>query len=506
MTDVVIENFIRGIEDTIAKYGMLRPGERVGVAVSGGPDSVALLYALRELGPRLGVTLGVVHLDHQLRGPESDRDREFVAELSHELGFEADLGSFAVASEARKRGDNLEQAARKIRYEYFRSLVDDGRYDKIAVGHTRSDQAETVLFRILRGSGGAGLAGVRPVIGKRIIRPLFEVTREDVMAYLEGRGYEFRLDSSNLDTGRARNRLRHDLLPHLRIDWNPNIINTLANMAEWSRAEEEDWAARLPALARTHLTPTDGGLGFQVDSLRTLSLAATRRLLRHAIEQVRGDLLGIDFDHVESLRRLSDETRGSGRLDLPGLRVQRSLGEVRLSPVPAPSGEDAGSYNLGVDAPGSFSGPWGTSLVVLKLYYRENLAPEQGYNGDWRGLLDWEKLPQPLRLRNWRAGDCYQPAGRTGAKKLKSLFQEQRIVVWRRSNWPVLVGDARTQVAAGPDSNEPKGEEIVWARTFGVSARFAAQENSRVLLEIREVPRNEVDFLDPSEDAGRLSS
>ncbi len=486
-----IENFIRGIEATIAKHGMLGRGERVGVAVSGGPDSVALLYALRELGPRLGVTLGVVHLDHQLRGSESDRDREFVAELACKLGFEASLTSCAVAAEARRTGDNLEQAARKIRYEYFRSLVGEGRYDKIAVGHTRSDQAETVLFRILRGAGGAGLAGVRPVVGEHIVRPLFEVTREDVMAYLGGHGYDYKLDSSNLDPGRDRNRLRHDLLPHLRSNWNPNIVNTLANMAEWSRAEEEDWTARLPALAKTHLTAADGGIGFQVDSLRPLSLAATRRLLRHAIEQVRGDLRGIDFNHVESLRRLSDETQGGGQLDLPGLKAQRSLGEVRLSPARVPSGEEPGPYDLNVDAPGRFSGPWGTSLVILKLHYRENLAPEQAYNGKWRSLLDWEKLPRPLRLRNWRPGDCYRPAGRTGAKKLKSLFHEQRIAVWRRGGWPVLVGAEQSRIDSEPEGNEPKAEEIIWARTFGPSARFGAEENSRVLLEIREVAPDE---------------
>ena len=500
-----IEKFIPGIKATITKYGMLRRGECVGVAVSGGPDSVALLHALRELGPRLGITLGVVHLDHQLRGVESDRDREFVARLARDLGLEADLRSVAVALEARRTGDNLEQAARKIRYEYFRSLVDAGRYDRIAVGHTRSDQAETVLFRILRGSGGAGLAGIRPVMGEQIVRPLLEVARDDVMAYLSGNGYEYRLDSSNLDPGLARNRLRHDLLPHLQSDWNPNVVNTLANMAEWSRAEEEDWAARLPELARTRLTPTDGGLGFQVDALRPLSLAATRRLLRHAIAHVRGDLRGIDFDHVESLRRLSAETRGSARLDLPGVRAQRSFGEVRLSPVPTPDRPNPTSYNLGVDAPGRFAGPWGRSLVILKLYYRENLAPQQGYNRKWRSLLDWEKLPRPLRLRNWRAGDCYQPAGRSAVKKLKSLFHEQRIAVWLRGDWPVLVGDARTEAAARREKTEPRGEEIIWARTFGPSARFTAEQDSRVLLEIKEVASDEVDFLDPSDDAGRLS-
>ena len=497
-------NFIRAIERAIATHGMLRGGERVGVAVSGGPDSVALLHTLRELSTPLDITLGVVHLDHQLRGPESDQDREFVAELARKLEMQADLRSFAVAAEARATGDNLEQAARKIRYEYFGSLVDGGRYDKIAVGHTRSDQAETVLFRLLRGSGGAGLAGVRPVLGERVIRPLIETTREDVVAYLARHGYEYRLDSSNLDMSRARNRLRHELLPQLQGHWNPNIINILANMAEWSRAEEHDWAERLPALARTHLTSTDEGLSFDVVSLRPLSLATTRRLLRHAIEAVRGDLLGIDFDHVESLRRLTEEGRGSGQLDLPGLHAQRSLGQVRLTPSPASTPRAAGSYDVCVDAPGRFSGPWGTSLVTLKLYYRENLAPERGYNGKCRSFLDWEKLPRPLRLRNWRAGDCYHPAGRTGMKKLKSLFLEQRIAAWRRGSWPVLVGDVQTESANVAASADGGGDEIVWARSFGPSARFAAEENSRVLLEIREVAPGDDDFLDPSEDAGRL--
>ncbi len=497
-------NFIRAVERAIATHGMLRGGERVGVAVSGGPDSVALLHALHELSTRLDITLGVVHLDHQLRGPESDQDREFVTELARKLEMEADLRSFAVAAEARAAGDNLEQAARKIRYEYFRSLVDGGRYDKIAVGHTRSDQAETVLFRLLRGSGGAGLAAVRPVLGERIIRPLIQTTREDVVAYLARHGYEYRLDSSNLDTSRARNRLRHELLPQLQRDWNPNIINTLANMAEWSRAEEEDWAERLSALAPKHLIGADGALSFDVDLLRPLSLAATRRLMRHAIEQVRGDLLGIDFDHVESLRRLTEEGRGSGQLDLPGLHAQRSLGQVRLTPSPTSTPQAAGSYTVRVDAPGRFSGPWGTSLVTLKLYYRENLAPEQGYNGECRNLLDWEKLPRPLRLRNWRAGDCYHPAGRTGTKKLKSLFHEQRIAAWRRGSWPVLVGDVQTKSPNVAASAEAGGEEIVWARSFGPAERYAAEENSRVLLEISELAPGDDDFLDPSEDAGRL--
>ena len=499
-------DFAGRVEGTVARRAMLLSGERVGVAVSGGPDSVALLHLLRELAPRLGVTLGVVHLDHQLRGRESDLDREFVAKLGRGLGLEADVRSFAVASAAAAAGGNLEQAARSARYEFFRSLIDGGRYDKIAVGHTRNDQAETVLFRLLRGSGSAGLAGIRPVLGRRIVRPLIELTRKDVMAYLARRGLAYRIDSSNFDTDRARNRIRRDLLPRLERDWNPHIVQTLANTAEWARAEEEEWTARLPALARAHLNPAEDGLSFHVDSLRPLSLAVTRRLLRRAIEEVRGDLLGIGFDHVESLRRLTESPRGAGRLDLPGLHVERSFGEVRLRPAfPAPTG--AASYDLDVDAPGSYAGPWGASLVILRLHDRENAAHGQGYNGSGRELLDWKKLPRPLRLRNWRPGDRFHPAGRLGSRKLKSMFQEKRIPAWRRRSWPVLSGAVRAERAARPqggETNDEQDQEIVWARAFGPSARFAAEEESRVLLEIREVARGEVDFWYSAGDAARL--
>lgn len=501
-------DFINRAKRTITKRTMLLPGERVGVAVSGGPDSVCLLHTLRKLAPRLKIKLGVIHLDHQLRGVESADDLKFVANLADEFELETDFKSFPVASAVQETGENLEQVARTIRYKFFATLIDSGRYDKIAVGHTRSDQAETVLFRFLRGAGSAGLAGVRPMLTSQIVRPLIELTRDDVMAYLDHHNYGYRLDSTNRDLSRARNRLRHDLLPQLQRDWNPNIITTLANTAEWARAEEEEWDTRLPALAQSHLTFTDLGLSYKVNLIESLSLAATRRLLRYAIKEVRGDLLGIDFAHVEALRQLAMAPKGTGVLHLPGLHAERSFGEIRIKPAGMNAAETK-SYKVDINGPGSFLGPWGRSSLTLKLHHRKFTVPEQGYNGDWRELLDWEKLPRPLCVRNWQAGDRYHPAGRSGVKKLKSLFQERQVAAWRRRGWPVLVGAAqidREGAARGdkPTNGDGVVEEIIWTRTFGPSVKFTAAKKSRILLEIREFSPGEVDFLNPTKDVGQL--
>lgn len=476
--------FIDRVTQTIAKHSMLLPGERVGVAVSGGPDSVCLLHILSELIVRLNITLGVIHLNHQLRGSESDRDAKFVVDLAHRLGLEMNLKSFPVAAIAKEKGENLEQAARTVRYEFFTNLVDDSQYDKVAVGHTRSDQAETVLFRLLRGAGSAGLSGVRPKLTSQVVRPLIEHTRDEVMAYLTSNNHAYRLDSTNFDTAHARNRLRHNLLPQLQRDWNPNVVNTLANTAEWARAEEEEWDTRLQPLEQSHLMLTEYGLSFRVDSIKTLSLATIRRLLRRAIKNVRGDLLGISFTHIESLRQLTETPKGTGSLDLPGMHAERSFGEIHLRPTKLPSTGRA-LYRVNVDAPGCFSGPWGGFSLTLKLHHREVSSSKQGYNGDWRGLLDWEKVPRPLYLRNWRAGDSYRPVGRSGVKKLKSLFQEKQVAIWHRETWPVLVCAARTDQTDTTQIGEDV-EEIVWSRTFGPSSRFSAAKNSRILLEIRE--------------------
>lgn len=467
---------------------MFDPGDRVVVAVSGGSDSVALLECLRELAPQLGITLGVAHINHQLRGRESKKDEEFVRQLACRHRLEFISKTVDIAGKVKEGGGNTEQVGRASRYEFFEALIREGQFDKVAVGHTRSDQAETVLFRLLRGSRTAGLSGIRPVLDKKVVRPLIEITQQQVMDYLSEGQHKWRDDRSNQDRKFVRNRIRHDLLPRLSKDWNPNLSLALAQIAEWAQGEECYWEDVLESLAKTHLRCSRDGVYFRTTEITALPVAVSRRLLRVAIERTRGNLMGINFEHVETLRRLATRHRGSGRLQIPNLEAIRSFDQIRLARLSSESGFVASRERIRVHAPGTFRMPWGSNLVVLRRYTQEQLRRKGGYNGGRHRLIDWEKVPQPLELRRWQAGDSYCPQGGKRARKLKALFQKGRVVVWERADWPVIAA-AQTQ-ADKVAAEQPQKEVLVWTRGFGPSEEFVADDNSRVVVGITECASN----------------
>ena len=234
------------IADFATRHAMFLHGARIGVAVSGGADSVFLLHVLRELAPQWNLALSVVHIEHGIRGAASLADAEFVRSLAASFGLPFHLHTANVAAEP----DNLEQAARRARTAFYRSLIAARTLDRIATGHTRSDQAETVLYRILRGSGLAGLAGILPVTDEGLVRPLLEVTRGEIEAWLRERGIQWREDETNQDRAYARNRLRHEILPLLAENFNPRLEDALANLATLARDEEDYWQSQLERYPR----------------------------------------------------------------------------------------------------------------------------------------------------------------------------------------------------------------------------------------------------------------
>ena len=453
---------VEHVRETIERHGMFRAGQRIGVAVSGGADSVCLLEVLRELaeGWRLGLT--VLHLDHGLRGEESRRDAEFVAEMAARLGLPAIVRRAELAGAA----GNLEEAGREARLEFFREAMAGGAVERVALGHTRRDQAETVLFRILRGAGTAGLAGIRPVTTEGIVRPLLEVGRGEVEEFLRARGVAWREDASNETRRFARNRIRHELMPQLAREWNPQIEETLAQMAEWARAEEAYWAEEVERIGRRNTEP-DGSVVLDTTELRRLPEAAARRVVRRAIEQAKGDLRGVDFVHVEAVLALARRVSGNGAVQAAGVEVRRSFEWMRV----ARAGARAEPYCFRVKPPAAVAVP-GTGRVI-RLELLENLATtgmsDSVYNGEM-GCLDWGRVAAPIRLRNWRPGDRFEPMSGTGPQKIKNLFQAARIPAWERAQWPVLTD----------------GASVLWTRRFGVAAVAAPRASSRVVLRIRE--------------------
>ena len=447
------------ILQTIQRYQMLAAGDRVGVAVSGGVDSVCLLHVLLELRSQLDLKLSVIHVNHHLRGAESQEDEKFVGEMAQRHG----LALHSRDLDLQSVHGNLEQEARRERYAFFRELMDQGRVRKVALGHTRSDQAETVLFRLLRGAGSAGLAGIRPVTNWGLVRPLIRATRSDVERWLHARGTEWREDSSNLDPRFDRNRLRHVLIPQLEADWNPNLKATLAHTADWAFEEERYWAGEIDRLAAADWVRFEkASATVHCANLCSLPVAVARRLVRRVIERVKGNLLGVDFSHIEEIRALAGSGLGSGRVEIPGLEIVRSFDWVRFAEC-----DDLAWRNWEVLArvPGTY-------VVASEVI---DLEPGSGggvYNRDG-SVLDSEKVGNALVLRNWRPGDQYCRLGQSAPEKLKDLFQKHRIPLWERRNWPVIT----------------QGDNlIVWVRKFGAAAQFAADAGSRAVVIIRETP------------------
>ena len=445
---------IERVAAALERRNMLRFGRRIGVAVSGGADSVFLLHVLRELG----LAQCVIHVNHQLRGEASDADEAFVINLSRTFGLEVFRHTRPVAA------GNIEQEARRARYEYFRSVIEQGHCDAVATGHTLDDQAETVLYRFLKGSGTAGLSGVIPVTDSRIIRPLLEFRREEIRDWLRSAGLLWREDCTNLDTGFARNWLRLVLMPQIAERVNPSLPGTLACTAEWATGEEEYWSAELDRIAPGCLSQAGQAILVDLDPFARLSAAVQRRLLRRAILNVLGSLRSIDFDHVERIRSMTTTREGSGRIQLPGLDVYRSFDWLRLAPVAMDSGIER-DFSVPLAAPGLTTVP-GRS-ITLNI---ESVTAEDVYNKQVNAL-DRDKCAGTLELRNWRPGDRIYPKSASSAEKIKTLFQEFRVPLWERRNWPVIA----------------RGETILWTRQFGADRNAAAGPDSRTVFLVHEI-------------------
>ncbi len=335
------------VVETIGRHRMLGAGECVGVGVSGGADSLALVRLLDELRSELGIRLLVLHFNHQLRGDSSDADEQFVAQLASERGLEFFSAREDVAAQARQHGWNLEDAARRLRYQFFSTVVDSGRAARIAVAHTADDQAETLLAHLLRGTGPPGLAAIYPVAG-HVVRPLLEVRRQDLRDYLASLQQTWREDSTNLDTTRLRARIRHLLLPQLERNFQPAVVERLDQLAALAREDENFWAALVADRYRALVEHAPDGHSIRVaDLLAPLALeppgraptegssafaALSKRLVRWTYERLKGDRRQLTARHVEQVLHLATACQSGHRVHLPaGVVVERSFDRLIFS-------------------------------------------------------------------------------------------------------------------------------------------------------------------------------
>lgn len=425
-----------------ARY--FRPGERVGAAVSGGPDSVLMLDFLERLSHDEGFTLAVVHFNHHLRGPESDEDEKFVRDRARALGLPFLRGEARVAEEARRRRRNLEATARDFRYRFFFGLVRQGRLDKIATAHTLDDQAETVLLRILRGTGTKGLGGIHPSLESKIVRPFLTLTRQEVECSASERNLPFRVDSTNLETRFWRNKVRLELLPLLEREYNPQVKRLLSGLSRQARDDE----AHLEQQAREHAGAwrmREGGTErIPRRVLGRLPPALARRVLRQMVQTVMGSLDGVTHQHLEALEEFALHSQSGKKLLLPRGLVARTEFEwlvLLLEPRESP----AAGFAYAVVPPGSIS-----VVVIGKSFTFKIVDSEEAprdYSSDGWPELDPLLLPARLVFRNWREGDRYCPAGHHKSVRVKELFRRYKVPAGERSRWPLL--DSKRGIVCG---------------------------------------------------------
>lgn len=417
--------FERKILAGIRKLLPPRPGLRLGMACSGGPDSMALLHALAKLAPSRAWRLTVLHVNHGLRA-ESDREQALVAETCRNLRLSLRVQRLR----PRDRQTGIEVWARNERYAFFTRCRESGPLDFVATAHTRDDQAETVLFHMLRGSARRGLAGIPPKRGGWLIRPMLDCSRQEVEAYLRERRLSYAVDPSNADVRFARNRIRHHLLPLLESEYSPQIRRHLASLAETTR-EEEDWLEESATAARTRLTGPDGSLA--LDGLEREPAGLRARILRQWAERTAHDVNAV---HVRGLCELGRGSR-QGRLQLPGkLTVVRKAGRLRFE-SPA-SSATAREYRHLLCA--------GQSRAV-GVGWNLRLSPPETWNGGsaaartedpWSAVFDCPPAGHDLVVRNYCAGDRIRPLGMRGHKKVHDVFVDAKLPRRLRRGFPVV--------------------------------------------------------------------
>jgi tRNA(Ile)-lysidine synthase len=463
---IMSASFDHTIESTLQRHGMLEKGDHIVVAVSGGPDSVVLLHVLHHLRIQWELTLIVAHLNHTLRGSDSEEDAAFVAGYANALGLPCVVERADVKRYCRTQKCSLETGAREVRYAFLERVARTYQATKIATGHTADDQAETVLMRLVRGSGPAGLSGIRPVRDGWIIRPLLDITRSAVLTYQATHRLSARCDVSNGDKDMLRNKIRHHLMPVLQADYNPEIQGALTRLADVMRVESDYLDRELEDLSVSLVHPVDRHIvSIDLASWQTKPIALQRRLVRRIVQAAGGQPMRLTYDHVEQARGLCDAGHVGQMLHLP----DEVILERRKTTVMICRGVSE-PYRIALNITGTTPIPasdYDITTAVVNISERpENLSPTCV-------LFDADDIPPRLFIRPRQAGDRMTPFGMSGTKTLKKLFNEWDIPRLMRDRVPIVTD----------------GSQILWVAGHRRGNQAPITEQTRNVLVIQYVSR-----------------
>jgi tRNA(Ile)-lysidine synthase len=451
------------VRTALLKYGMVVPGDRVIVAVSGGPDSVALLHALHTLSDEFGTSLHVFHMDHGLRGAASAADAAFVADLARRLGLPCTVATLP-AGQLKGLSGSLQANARQVRYDHLAELAARVGARRVALGHNRDDQAETVLMRFLRGAGARGLAGIAPVreeAGLTYIRPLLEIPRHDIEEYCRQNELTARFDQSNEKPVYFRNRIRLELLPELARTYNPAIRPNLAQLAEVMRAEDQ-FLDTLALQAYERCKAPGDGVALSGSVLLNEPVALARRVVRLAARMAAGPGLDLGLGPVTQVLEAAARSEGTFQVSLPGgLQVAVEYGICRFLSTD-------GAATEGTEWPVAADGITRVPELSLELQAMAAGTPR----GALDAAFDAARLPGPLVVRRRRPGDRIWPTGMEGSKKVQDVLVDAKVPRRLRDQIPLLAA----------------GDDVLWIIGHRLDRRYLATADSERVILVRAKP------------------
>ncbi|HEX3031158.1 MAG TPA: tRNA lysidine(34) synthetase TilS [Bacillota bacterium] len=452
------------IKQTIKKYNMFARGDRVVVAVSGGADSISLLHILSCLAPELGIELHAVHVNHMLRGEAAQQDALFTANTCRRLGVPCTVREVDVRSLAKDMNTSKQDAARVLRYRVLMEESSKFRADKIALGHHGDDQAETVLLHLLRGTGLDGLAGMLPLRDNCYVRPLLEVSRQEIEAYCQEQGLDYCTDATNLEPVYLRNSIRLQLIPLLQRQYNPGLVKGLCQLAGLAR-EDSDFLRQAADRAFSEMAEMGAGSTVTIDlvSFATLHPAVRRRIIIRAWQAVSGQRVNLEFDQVESVMQLADFGRtGQGWLLPRGVWAEKSYNTLIVR-------QHTGHNVEGKQFSSLLPIPGRVELEQLGISISCELVAAVEKPDKNTVFLDAEKLVSPLIVRSRRDGDIFFPQGAPGRKKLKEFLIDAKIPRAMRDNIPLVCS----------------GDQIVWVAGMRLADGFGSTPSAKSILRLR---------------------
>lgn len=467
--------------NTIEKYNMLSKGDRVIVALSGGPDSMSLLYALHVLKEEYNLTLYAAHINHMLRGKDSDNDERASREFCERYNIEFFSKSIDIDKVSKEKNISHEMAGREVRYEFFHELLEKLSGNKIALAHNLNDQAETVLMRIMRGSGVEGLVGIKPVRDNIFIRPLIQTSRRDIEVYCSENNLPVRIDKTNFENIYTRNKIRLEMLPYIESNFNDDIINTLGRMASLLSIDNEYLEEKSSKLFEKYCDVREEKVIIYKDAF-TLHPAILNRVLRKAVLKVKGDLYNLESKHIEAIIGIQKTATGKFTR-LPGgilssnvykdihLYKENILGEDHNSKVTEAtydslvmSKEFYSTLHLGENEVREIG-----KKIILTVIKKEDYL--KGKRNETVKYFDFDKIKEPITLRFRKEGDRFSPLGMNGSKKIKDIFIDLKIPREKRDFIPLLCFS----------------NEISWIIGHKVSDKFKIDKHTNNILEVKYI-------------------